>query len=315
VTDEGSGLESATITVRNGEGDHVNNSPMEVKPDKGQFSRIINLIPGKNTITLLAVDKAGNQDSLQGILTYILPKVTKVVGEKGGEIQSPNRSKVVIPKDALFNAEEITMRRVDEDEEPKPLNKDVQLLGVPHEFGPDGTVFRKPVTITLAYTALDLDADQDGNPDVKAEDLTLYFWDGSDWLSVGKAVVDPDAQTVSVRVNHFTMYDIGIDTSGNQAVPKKFLAYWTHNPVKEAEGSTFVLELPKDAVVSLDIYDMAGDLVRNLIPEGKMSAATHSHIVWRGDNVSGTFAGAGLYIYVLKHGETIIRKPLGLLKE
>ena len=89
-------------------------------------------------------------------------------------------------------------------------------------------------------------------------------------------------------------------------------ANWTNNPVTEDEGSTFVLELPRRTSISLNIYDMAGDLVRTLIPERTMDAGTYGDFMWRGDNVSGNFAGAGLYIYVLKHGNTIIRKPISL---
>jgi hypothetical protein len=321
ATDAGSGLGTIRITVRNDEGEHVNNSPMAVKPEEGEFSRILNLVPGENVITLLGVDKAGNPDSLRGTLTYILPKVTKLAApNRETEVASPNRSKVVIPSGALHHTEEVTMRVVDPDEEPKPLNDNIQLLGVPHEFGPDGAVFRKPVTITLAYNDLDLDPDQDLTPDYAPKDLVIYFWDGSSWLQAGVPSVDEEARTVSVSVNHFTLYDIGVDTSGSTAVSDEFIAYWKHNPVKKQEGSTFVINVPREGTLSMSIFDMAGDLVNRLLPEQGVERGNLSPM-WDGDNVNGTFAGAGLYLYVLKYESSdgsikeLIRKPVGLMKE
>ncbi|MBF0431647.1 MAG: hypothetical protein HQK83_10230 [Fibrobacteria bacterium] len=323
ATDNGSGLAKVRLTVRNADGDHVNNSPIEITPENGVFSRIVNLVPGKNVITLLGYDKAGYQDSLQGVITYLLPKVTEVVKTTGGTVTSPNKSSVAIPEDALFDSKEITMRVVAQDEQPKPLDTEeqkIQLLGVPHEFGPDGTVFRKPVTIKLAYTDLDLDPDQDMEAELKPEDLAIYFWDGEAWLLAGVSSVDTVAKTVSVQVNHFTMYDIGVDTSSNGGVPETFEAYWTHNPIKSTEASTFNIKIPKAGNISVQIFDMAGDLVNILVQPQNVDAG-ELNPQWAGNNVNGSFAGAGLYIYVLKYTSNdgsikkLVRKPVGLLRE
>ncbi len=59
-----------------------------------------------------------------------------------------------------------------------PLNKTLTLLNVAHDFGPNGTVFRKPVQLTLPYTAADLDQDQDGRCDIDPAKLIVVFWDG-----------------------------------------------------------------------------------------------------------------------------------------
>ncbi|MBF0431646.1 MAG: hypothetical protein HQK83_10225 [Fibrobacteria bacterium] len=323
ATDEGSGLSGVTITVRNDSGLHINNSPMDVVLENGKFSRIIDLVPGINTITLIAEDMAGHVDSLQGTLNYQLPKVTEVVKTSGGKVVNPNKSSVDIPEDALFSSTEITIRVVDPDEEPDPLeinNQQVQLLGTPHEFGPDGTVFRKKVKVTLPYTDLDLDVDQDMKPDFGPEDLKVYFYDGDVWRVAGIASVDTAAQTVSVEVNHFTMFDIGADTSSNGGIPETFEAYWTKNPVKQNETSLFEVAAPLAGVVSLKIFDMAGDLVKTITDNESIDAGIVNY-EWDGQNVNGGFAGAGLYIYVLKYQSNngsikkLIRKPVGLLRD
>jgi len=315
--DIGSGLDMVKITVRNESGSHVNNSPMDVKPDNSNFSRIINLVPGRNIITLLAVDRAGNPDSLQGVVTYILPKVTEIVTARGGTVESPNGSEVVIPRDALFNATEVTVRVVAPDEAPDPEDENIQLLGIPHEFGPEGTIFRKPVTVTLAYTDLDLDPDQDGNPNYTPDDLSIYFWDGTSWRLAGPTI-DEEPGKISVAVNHLGLFDIGVDFSDTTA-SASIQGYWTSNPVKEGEGSMFSINVPRRGEVSLSIFDMAGDLIYTLIRKQTFDRGQLNY-KWNGCNMSGNFAGAGLYLYVLKYEsedktiKKLIRKPVGLLK-
>jgi len=296
-----------------------------MSPDNNAFSQLINLIPGKNNIAVISTDKSGNVSTVKSTITYILPKVTEIVTDRGGTVNSPNGSSVKIPADALFEAEEITIRVVDPDEEPQPEDDKVQLLGVPHEFGPDGMQFRKTVTITLSYTNLHLDPDQDGTANFTAEKLSIYFWDGSSWLLAGVPTVDKTNQTVKVAVNHFTLYDIGVSSDTNTVGrAEKFSAYWTRNPVKETDPGTFVITYPQgetgNGEISLSIYDMAGDLVKTLIPTQRVSEAPTSP-QWNGQNAMGTFSGAGLYIYTLFYKSSdgkvskIIRKPVGLLKD
>ena len=65
------------------------------------------------------------------------------------------------------------------------------------------------VKLSLAYTDAELDIDLDGTPDIKENDLTIYFLDGSRWISAGESSVDKDKNLVSVYVNHFTIFAIG----------------------------------------------------------------------------------------------------------
>lgn len=311
----GSGMRSLRLTVRNAESDHVNSSPEAIPLVDGAFRRLVELVPGANRIDVIGADRAGNLDTATATLTYVVPKESRLVDGKGGEVMGADGSGVSIPAGALSSAKEITVRVVDESEEPKPLDQAIRLVGIPHEFGPDGSVFPTPVTVTLRYTEADLDRDQDGRPDFDENKLTVVFWNGRSWIKAGDAVVNRAARTVSVAVNHFTLFDLAEDGAAASA---SVVAFWDRNPVPgQAE---FIYKVPAAGKVSLHVLDMGGDLVKTLITPGTPVSSAGS-VRWDGSNVRGTFAGAGLYVYVFKYSsgdgkvEKMIRKPVGLVRK
>ncbi len=310
----GSGVAAAILSTVNDSGLHINNSPLAIPVSSGNFSRVLHLVPGVNTIRLQVWDHAGNQGVATEIIEYVVPKVTQVVTSKGGRVENRNGSAVNIPVNALYQSAEISIWPTSPLEQPKPLDAKIRLLGVPHEFGPDGTVFRQPVTLTLTYTEADLDTNQNGRADFNPDKFSIVFWNGNTWVSAGDARVDKEKRTVSVNVNHFTLFDIAQD---DNAPPAKLVTYWNRNPI--VGRSEFIYKVPKPGKVSLQILDMAGDMVHNLI-HPNTPVQNLGSVQWDGANVSGRFAGAGLYIYVFRYesddGGTreIIRKPIGLTR-
>ena len=242
----------------------------------------------------------------------MVPKETKIISTQGGSVFGADGSGVMIPTGTLSEAKEITVKVSENKLEPKPLDANVKLLGVPHEFGPDGSVFSSPVIITLTYTDADLDPNQDAVPDFNENKLTIVFWNGSSWIKAGDVNLDKTNHRVSVSVNHFTLYDLAQDVSEPSA---SLITYWDRNPIpSQAE---FVYKVPTSGKVSLSILDMAGDVVNTLIQPGTQ-VTNFGSVRWDGSNVKGHFAGAGLYIYVFKYKsddgkiDKLIRKPLGL---
>jgi hypothetical protein len=70
--------------------------------------------------------------------------------------------------------------------------------------------------------------------------------------------------------------------------------------------------LPKAENVSINIYDINGQLVRNLMAERK-SAGNHS-IVWKARDNNGTQVVSGVYFYYFKAGEFTETKKMILMK-
>lgn len=312
----GSGIYRASIAVQNGDGDYVNNSPIELTPEDSLFSRIVELVPGVNIITSMVEDKAGNSTTRIDTITYIEPKATTVIGSDGGVVSSQNGVSVSVPANALIGSEEITITRVDPEELPEPESDDVVLLGVPFEFGPDGQSFRKPVTITLTYTEADLDRDMDGEADLDVTKLGAVFWDGEKWHLAGDAVVDTVNRTVTISVNHFTVFDIAELTMD---APSELITYWSENPISAQKGSLFNYRIPSKGTVSLMILDLAGELVYQVIGKETPVEPGYYSVAWYGKNVAERRAAPGIYVslfvYTPEGGSAeIIRKPIGLLK-
>jgi hypothetical protein len=83
-----------------------------------------------------------------------------------------------------------------------------------YEFGPAGTKFAKPVTITLQYDPAKLTG-------AKEETLAVYYLDetAKAWVSLG-GTVDKTKHTVTVKVDHFSKYAVMAETVAKPPVVK-----------------------------------------------------------------------------------------------
>jgi hypothetical protein len=76
------------------------------------------------------------------------------------------------------------------------------LPGSAFEFGPDGTVFATPVTLSLAYDPVRLPTG------VSQKMLRLHTLENGTWVQIAGSQVDPAAKTVFGPVSHFSSYAI-----------------------------------------------------------------------------------------------------------
>lgn len=70
--------------------------------------------------------------------------------------------------------------------------------------------------------------------------------------------------------------------------------------------------IPKDGFVTIDIYDIRGQLLRNLVSQQKL-AGVHS-INWDGKDNNGIKVSSGLYLYRFKFGNLSTSKKMLLMK-
>lgn len=76
--------------------------------------------------------------------------------------------------------------------------------------------------------------------------------------------------------------------------------------------TTIAFEAPTSAHVSLRIYNLQGQLIRNLF-EKKIEAGRHQ-AAWNGANDLGVKVASGVYFYVLQSGATTISRKLALVE-
>ena len=156
------------------------------------------------------------------------------VGASGGQVKDPeNNLTLDIPAGALEVETNITAKYI---EAPELISKDIpaDFLGGA-EFGPDGTEFNEPVTVTINL-----------NKTPKYSELAVFcYYEAEDvWEYVTDATVS--GNTASFQVTHFSSYQV-------QDRTKDFLNEWT-NMVRSAKvnGNTDaeILEAFRDYLVN-----------------------------------------------------------------
>ncbi|HAG08851.1 MAG TPA: hypothetical protein DCK87_04710, partial [Desulfotomaculum sp.] len=128
------------------------------------------------------------------------------VGPKGGKVTgAAGKACVEIPAGVLDKEVVITIKQVVLTEVTAPPAT-LKLASDIYEFGPAGTKFAKPVTITLQYDPAKLAG-------AKEEMLAVYYLDETTktWVSLG-GTVDKTKHTVTVEVDHFSKYAVMVET-------------------------------------------------------------------------------------------------------
>ena len=77
-------------------------------------------------------------------------------------------------------------------------------------------------------------------------------------------------------------------------------------------STTIRYELQKKGMVEVNIYDVNGRLVNQLVKQNQ-SVGMHT-VVWNGKNLFGDKVASGLYIYAVKFENTLYTKKMILLK-
>ncbi len=95
------------------------------------------------------------------------------------------------------------------------------------------------------------------------------------------------------------------------ALPTKFdVAQNYPNPFNPSTQINY--QLPEASHVTIQIYDIRGNLVR-VLEDGRKQAGYHS-VIWDGRNDSGIQVSSGVYIYKVKAGENVISKRMMMVK-
>lgn len=138
----------------------------------------------------------------KGALTFI-PAITSTpatvsLSTSGGQIASGDGAvSLTVPPGAVSGTTSITVASTTASALPASLQSAAFSSPV-YVFGPNGTTFAQPLTLTLAYTLA---------PGVSASKLGVYgSSNGGPWIAARNAVVDQVAGTVSGAITHFTYY-------------------------------------------------------------------------------------------------------------
>jgi sugar lactone lactonase YvrE len=248
----------------------------------------------------------------------------------GGTVSRKDQAAVSIPALALADDLKVTVSTPTADvaaaSSQGAQDKELKTASPPVDFGPEGTRFQTPVTLTLPF-----------NPDLVAlqgvdeSSLKVNYWnkDKQRWEDL-PSVVDPQNHVVKAQTSHFSLYQVFADSAGVALRPLAAAdptftlrdAYAFPNPVRGAGAVTIRIQPGLADSAEVDVYDLTGrrvqssaDFTRSVIDDGNGKGAqyTFDH-VW---NVSGV--GSGVYTYVItakKAGSSDIHKSgkVGVIK-
>lgn len=249
--------------------------------------------------------------------TYIVPGVkalpippaaAAIVGkDAAGSVMRSDGSGVRILAGSLERNVQVTVSHPDpSDEETRNRQAaavNIRPASLPAEFGPPGTVFAMPVTLSLPYDPALISAQG-----IDESVLGVHYWNpvSKAWEAL-PSTIDRANHTVSANTTHFSLYQVmgagGIrlaaaDTSfGLKAV------YAFPNPARGVGSITIRVQPGQADSLSVRVYDLAGRKVhessdfvdRGALDDGNGAGAqfTYDH-AW---DISGV--ASGLYEYAL----------------
>ncbi|MCB5255753.1 MAG: T9SS type A sorting domain-containing protein [Candidatus Cloacimonetes bacterium] len=104
--------------------------------------------------------------------------------------------------------------------------------------------------------------------------------------------------------------EVAVNPDGQEEAPDLISTQNYPNPFNPS--TTISYSLGKDAMVSLDIYNVKGQLVRSL-HKGLQNQGTHK-VIWNGKDAQGRDTASGFYFYRLKVGDKKITRKILMLK-
>ena len=168
----------------------------------------------------------------------------------------------------------------------------VSVLGI-GTIPPKGSVFVRNTTDAAGNSSIEVDADVVSFLSITAQTDTEN--------AAGKALnlaIDFSAAWAAAK----PLAALPLANSLNQNYPNPF------NP-----ETTIPYALSSDAIVSLTIYNIAGQVVRKLV-DGEALAAGQYQAVWDGRSESGASVASGMYFYLLHAGDYVAKRKMVLLR-
>jgi hypothetical protein len=130
--------------------------------------------------------------------------ITKTVGTEGGVVSGSDGTSVNVPMGALGMSTNITITPVTVTAPPGTV-----LVGPAYDFGPNGTQFSTPVTITLPYDPAKIPSGH------SASEIVIYTApSGTTNYTATSTTFGSSSNTVQTSASHFTVYLPAAPTGG-----------------------------------------------------------------------------------------------------
>ena len=232
------------------------------------------------------------------------------------------KAAVIVPQKALKTPGRLTISRethkTPEEKTRKEASRGKQNLKAISEgmdYGPEGTVFDKPVIISIAYDVETLPVD------VREDDLRICYWNPStqEWEEMPDSQVDKIAKRVAAPTEHFSLYKIlgspSEPVAGPPPGPDTTFAlgevYVFPSPAVGGAAPMFHVETGIAERVMIRVYDISGQRVHETTLTGTPGTVDDG----QGPQYAYEYPwqariASGVYLYVVtseKGGEKLVK--------
>lgn len=161
--------------------------------------------------------------------------------------------------------------------------------------------------LTVSPTAVAVPADGEAWVEVRVDPASLEAGDYSGYVHLtSDALSDGECRLpVALRVDGET------DIDGAELPVRPVLGPAYPNPFNPSTRIAFAVPAA-GGLVRLDVYDLAGRLVRRLV-DGTLPAGEHA-VVWSGNDDAGRRVPSGSYVYRLKAGGEVLSRKMTMIK-
>ena len=122
---------------------------------------------------------------------------------------------------------------------------------------------------------------------------------------------DIEALPIPAFADNFGQFSSEMVLVDTENIPSSFNLYPNFpNPFNPSTKISY--DLAEDSHVEIEIFDMKGRLINNLV--SKIQNSGKQYVIWNGVDYSGKNVSAGIYIYQLKAGENIFSRKMVLMK-
>ncbi|MCX5782812.1 MAG: S8 family serine peptidase, partial [Elusimicrobia bacterium] len=164
--------------------------------------------------------------------------------------------------------------------------------------------FENYVRISIPYPDSNNSGFIDGtNIQVKNLKLCYLDQDKTKWVILHNSIVDTAKKIVSAQVNHFSIFGILLATQAQDT--SEIIVY--PNPLYAAKDPIMKFgRIPLNMTdVKITIFNVAGELVKTLSEQSEIKTlGTEKCAEWNATNNSGEKVASGVYIYVLRSGDS-----------
>jgi hypothetical protein len=184
-----------------------------------------------------------------------------------------------------------------------PVDGHIRKFTLYRNGAPCSESFQQSARIVIPYVEAENGMIRDANGRlVKEKTLRIYRLDeNSDlWVQVPDAQIDTVNNTVTARVNHFSIYAIfgagDTDLSAAYAYPMPWKPFAGNSETGSLEGGITFTGLGSQATIR--IYTLSGELVKTLQYQYTGGAEQQQ---WDGTNLDGELVASGVYLYYIEN--------------